>query len=349
MKNLIIVLFCVLVGCNNEQNELTPPLGGDSDIAINFTSNKETRASIKETFEDGDEIGLFGYQQISADDIISPFSPIMFDDETLYANEVEEGIIFTYDALKFFPNSGGCRFFAYSPSCNESNCISVTSDTSDGYPAIKYLSTTNIAEQVDLIIASTGYRDLNDPNVLLEFKHALAKVAVGVAYVGNPQEVKILSLSIDNIGSSAWGKWISNGFEWELPSAPMEYVIGGDNLIDDAINQYDSQTMEYTKVTKDSGELLVIPQTLSSNNIVTISYSINGATKSNIVYTPTSEIRLNGGDNIQINLNLNIAAGSLSVANFDIITSDTSFGTNTNSDIIGSSFWDRVNTTTGFD
>ena len=195
-------------------------------------------------------------------------------------------------SAEYWPLSGSLNFVAYSParavSPNSSNIITITSS---GVTAEDYTIQTADQMTTDFCYASATVADCtNHPeSVPLTFSHALSQVVIRAkaanyyTTASNTVSLAIASLSLSGIYSVAdfsagiWSNWESE----------YSYTISSTSTALTYNQNLQPETVEL-------GSYLLLPQTLSANAALSLSYSI---TQSNLG-TLTNPVVLNLGNAI---------------------------------------------------
>ena len=133
----------------------------------------------------------------------------------------------TYSPVKYWPNNTNDRikFFAYAP--YNANGITLSGNTSTGYPTIEYKASTDITNQPDLMVAQLGPLSKGSA-VDFDFKHVLAKVQ----FSGDGTK-EIKSIKIKNIKSKETLKFdgsTKEGYSWTNQGTPSDITSTNDYL-----------------------------------------------------------------------------------------------------------------------
>lgn len=168
------------------------------------------------------------------------------------------------DAGKKWPDySKVLKFFAYSPWNQGSNShgITLSASTKADAPTLTYAVPTNVADQQDLMTAESGETNYNATGTTaLEFKHALAAIRFKMGQM--PTGITVTKLSLSNI--------ICNG---SMTLGGSMTATSGTTTFSINVNFDTDNPTEY--ITTDQQVLLMVPQTLSSSNVLTMEYYLN--------------------------------------------------------------------------
>lgn len=174
-------------------------------------------------------------------------------------------------------------FFAYAPYAMTQNGLVVQGSSSTaGIPSISYTTPSNVVVQPDLMLAVPRYNLRPSTSMVsLQMKHALA--CIGFQVQGNGEQIK--SLSISGIYASGTVSLSGDNVVWSnlaLPGTTVNYPA----LInfDSGKNYFTAQSTMSTNLVAGNGYLMLIPQTLTSNTKLKLTFTDN----------TTREINLNG-------------------------------------------------------
>ena len=164
-----------------------------------------------------------------------------------FVSRPNESSAWTYSPVKYWPNNTEDRikFFAYAPHTSETNCITLSGNTSTGYPTIEYEASTDITAQPDLMVAQLGPLSKGSA-VDFDFKHVLAKVQ----FSGDGTK-EIQSIEIKDIISKETLKFngsTEEGYSWTNQGTPSDFTA--------------------SNITSTNDYLFMIPQDASGKKVV---------------------------------------------------------------------------------
>ena len=269
MRNWLctLILFALAVGCTN--SDTLPDEARNDDGAITFrTDETRMRGAIKETFGNGDNMGVFAFYLPKGTPSIDALAP-----NFMYNQEVTcDGSSWSYSPLKYWPNNEGdaIKFFAYAPfgkgeyTSNEEldanpdgNGITVTKNNDTGIPKLTYTVPSKCSNQPDLMVAVPveSSKQKSDASVLFSFKHALT--CVGFKVAGNGETINKIAVA----GVLVSGELSIDGenLSWKLNGSPSssEYQAGIKSSLTTSTTTTDALDAD--------GYLMMIPQTLDSD------------------------------------------------------------------------------------
>lgn len=245
-----------------------------SAIAFSPVASKATKAIISgATYPEGESFAVSAYYNGSS----AYFQNLVATKGTTYWETA---------STEYWPLSGTLEFLAYSPS--SASGINITSS---GISATDYTIQSAAAMQTDLCFAGATVTNCasHPESVPLTFSHALSQVVIRAKAAdyyttdSNTVSLALTSLSLSGIYSVAdfsAGSW-SN---WE---SEYSYTISSTST---ALTYNQNRQPE----TVELGSYLLLPQTLSANAALSLSYSI---TQSNLG-TLTNPVVLNLGNSI---------------------------------------------------
>lgn len=308
-KQITIVLFIAIwaiasTGCSADINEAITDIPNESGaVLFDACSNEmQTRgASMDMAMLKTEHFGVLAYHtQGTWNDAAANATPnFMYNQRVAYNSTAPS---WTYAPIKYWPNNSTDKvsFFAYAPyedapTTGTNKGIKLSTNTTTGAPIIDFTVNTTVADQVDLVYASS--KDKSKGQVDLQFKHALARIVFSAKknfdYGNTKIEIKSVSIKGKFYPSAKFkfnnstndGSWIDHGTP---ASEGFTYAL---TLNDNA----KELTTTLQQITDDSQSLILIPQNFEGDNKITIEttyISITNGTSSSDK-TVTEEINLN--------------------------------------------------------
>ena len=233
-----------------------------------------------------------------------------------------------YTPLKYWPEDtdGKLSFFALTPIPSTSNGITApAADYAGGYPRISVTPPLAAWEQEDFCVASAVDRTIDDGAVSFTFAHALTKVTFAVKYSGGTlsagRTLFISQIALRNVGSQGTLTFAEQptGFTWNIGSGTADYSIDRSNggLIVDPLA---TSMQNYSSV---AGTLLLLPQTLPANAVVTVAATLmeNGYPVTiSVMEVETGGMTWPAGKGVNYNLDIDISA--LTITNYQVEITD---------------------------
>jgi len=212
---------------------------------------------------------------------------------------------FQYYPSKYWPTEGTdlVKFFAYYP--YNGNGIALSPPTTAGYPDITYVPSTTVSDQVDLMYASPSAvnNQSNGSAVGLSFSHALTRIAFSVE-CSSSNVIKVQSIALTGIKSK--GTFSYNPYVlWTLSSLSTDTTTYKVSTSDGALIPEASQTLNtsnYQNITSYSGNLLLLPQSLTSANWLVVKYTVDGVAMVSNLNLPSTKWMMGQNINYQLNL-----------------------------------------------
>jgi hypothetical protein len=218
----------------------------------NIKAIPDTRSTIVEASSFYNSFGVSAYS----------FSDSWNDSNTpnlMYNKEMTTNGDFYVSEADYWPNSGKVRFYAYAP--YENTHVRMYSHSSDaGAPKLSYTVPSNVAEQQDLLVASSSDVDAPQENPYsLTFNHVLTavKFAVGDMKAGTIQKITISGVYGSGIYDFNTGAWATSG-------STSSYSVNP-NFVTDG-------TSQNIIVTDNELTMLMMPQTLGPNAQIAVTY-----------------------------------------------------------------------------
>lgn len=294
MKKILFAAVAALafVGCT--QNEEIDNLGSKAEVNFKTIVSKTTRVAPMVT----DNFATFKVNAYNTEAVdmatTTSLAKSFMSDVTATNNTGTWGI----DKGPFYwPMSDKIQFFAYSPATNVTGYAAAT-----GYPSFNYKIQT-VDKQEDLLVAklenatktSNGTTGVN-----LAFAHVLtqvnfsAELEAGATY----KVTKIDILGVNDEGTFTYGAANATG-AWSATTGNASYQYAGNYNATATDNVVNFSTVD--------NALMVLPQTLSADAKIAITYSVvkGGST----TFAGTKEVSLSGqkwemGKNLRYTLKL---------------------------------------------
>ncbi len=172
-------------------------------------------------------------------------------------NVTKNGAKWETDKIILWPAEGTkTEFYGYSPADKATYSV-----TASKMPSLSFTAKTDIAEQTDLLVGTSGEvvapEKLTPKAVGMTFKHALSKISVK-AMVSNDQKAYISSIELGNLGSAANYTYTQTAGAWAAATTPINFPI----KLNGSANNLVATTA--TDLTATDGAALVIPQTTTA-------------------------------------------------------------------------------------
>ena len=300
-KSLFYVALGAMVLTSCAQDEV---LDTQKDaVQFSVVADKASRGEVTTT----DNIDNFMVKAFNVD--ANGFNTSVFMDNMEVYRTKTEGTWsdWTYNSTKFWPNKGAINFYSYSPAdlndksfatVNIENTVGSNGSTSNlGAQTIEYTVPAVCADQIDVLYALNTNMTKANPNVGVNFRHALSQVVfhaknikedliveiegVRVVYVKNSgtftwpavatttQTALDANGDVDDIGSDtegeSWGTWAVVNDPTHAFAADM---LNASATLDGVVAKTLSKT---------TSPLLLMPQTLAPATIVDNKMNFDGA------------------------------------------------------------------------
>lgn len=317
MKRYFVIFMVIagLLSCDRDQLAEDESMGGSYSKQIISISPKiegedgdlSSRGTPIANEQQMTDIGVFCAYTGSSDWTTAATPDKMFNNR-LVRNSISGKWEYSGPPVGWNAVTGNDRysFFAYAPYTTAQNGIAVQGNSSTtGIPSITYTIPSDVTIQPDLMLAVPRYNLRPSTSmVALQMKHALT--CVGFQIKGSGEQIK--SVSISGIYASGSAKLSGDNVVWSnltLSGASVNYSA----LInfDAGKNYFTAQPTMSTNLIAGNGYLMMIPQTLTSNTKLKLTFSDNstreislnnqtwGAGKKvtyNIIVTPNGIITL---------------------------------------------------------
>jgi hypothetical protein len=288
-------------------HEMNVPLNGDTSTSSPVAS---TRGSV--VGDTGAPVGSFGVlgYVLPNGTWSSSLTPSFLYDTQVTRQGTNSNYTYRYSPYKYWPNntSNLVKFFAYYP--YGGNGISLSSSTATGYPSLTYAPSTTVSDQVDLMYASSSAcnNKSTDNAVSLSFNHALTRISFSVesnsSYVFTVQSISLTG--IKSKGTLSYDPSVASS-PWTLSSLSTDTTTYTASTSDDTLLPETSQSLSssaYQNVTSYTGNLLLLPQSVTSANKLVVRYMVNGASTVSTIALPSATWTMGQSLNYQVKLGL---------------------------------------------
>lgn len=270
-------------------------------FGIRDTANEQITRGKDVTLDDISKVGIYGYYTAnerwtwSADNKPDGLKPNYFCNESLLKSGASGSYSWNYEGQpRFWPpdTRNKVSFFTYSPYVEtidkDGNLINLTGKTVIPYPAVasetglpvlKYTQPASIANHIDILRASNidmtkdgadGISGNTDDGIVpIVMEHALTQITFSAQYA-NPEDVNNYTVTVNSIALSdvfnTGTLRLDNG-QWLLDesTAKTSLTIEGSSLAGEVIND---GIKVYPLLNSDLGALMMIPQPLTTSNLV---------------------------------------------------------------------------------
>lgn len=258
MKKILLMALAAatMVGCS--QNEEIENAAKSKEIKFGTVVNNTTRAAItNDAALQG--TGFIVYAYNTGANTAGAVESIL-DNVFMNALSVTYSGGWSYTGNYYWPLTDNVQFFAYAKD------VAATDYLATGlYPTIKYTVAATAAAQKDFVVASALDKTKTDVAVGLPFTHALtqvnfsAKGSAGFTY-------KITSVGLEGVfGAGTYNfkdaTWATDG---EVTNYTYPIAAGGADVSGEAVEKLD-QT---------DGALMLIPQAMTAESKIVISYEV---------------------------------------------------------------------------
>ena len=267
---------------------------------IRFAGSVSTKASIT-TLASLDKIGVFGYYtgterwEWSAANIPGNLKPDYFLNEPVE----KSGSTWGYDAdyPRYWPSDARNKvsFFAYAPydgtGPEDISSVglypAVIAET--GTPKLTYTVPADVTGQIDLLQGACLDRDKNDNGgtVLFNMNHALTKISfsamLGTSLSGSNNTIEIKEITIDGV-YNAGALDLATG-KWTLNATTDNFTLGTGHLKNALFDSKVASDYDSRLVIEDDCYLMMMPQQMTKNSILSVTFEINTVNTSSATRT----------------------------------------------------------------
>ena len=278
---------------------------------IRFSGTVFTKASVTDQ-SNLNKIGVFGYYtgmerwEWSAANIPGNLKPDYFLNEPVTKN----GSLWSYDAdfPRYWPadTRNKVSFFAYAPydgtGPEDISFVelypAVIAET--GVPMLAYAVPVDVFDQVDLLWGACLDRDKNDNGgtVIFDMNHALTKISFSAHMssdlLGSDNTIEITEITISGVYNDGVLN-LTNG-QWTLEPTTGNFTLGGSHLentlfdskfIGDPMDGNVRNDYKSRPVIKDDCYLMMLPQQMTNNSILSITLDITTVSIAAVTRTET--------------------------------------------------------------
>jgi putative uncharacterized protein (fragment) len=285
MKKILLAAVAALaiVGCT--QNEEIENVGNKAEINFGTIVSKTTRAAVTDnTALQGTGFTVYAYNTEKA----------ITDTDTKLGSAFMDGVEVTYPSDSwvvtggpyYWPYSGKVQFFAYATDAAVKN---YKVEVGAKYPTLEYTIAAEASAQKDFVVAKSTDESKPNTNVSvdLQFTHALTQVNFSAKGSNDNLKYTISSISIEGLANTGTYSFANN--TWAVTGTAGTYVYPT------AGNASVSGTT-VTTLDQSKGALMLMPQTMTANSKIKISYNVYNADDVQIDAVTDAEIALNGKD-----------------------------------------------------
>jgi hypothetical protein len=257
---IVLSLAATLVwGCNSERVDR----GEAGDAGISFSTRLSTRGTVVAdaaglATAGGFDVWAFGHTGAWSASAAAGKTAIM---DALPVTSTDGGTTWSYGEPQEWP-SGNVSFFAYAPS----ESATVTTKEADGTPKISYTVAGDVADQLDLFIASP-VKDQNsmmypseESKVNIVFKHALSRISFSglLTDADDSRTITVKEITLNNLYSAGTTP-LTDPAVWTLSgSATTDYTVS----VESGTLLGTTFTDEGVSLTGDDDYLFLMPQTV---------------------------------------------------------------------------------------
>lgn len=284
MKKILLTAVAALaiVGCT--QNEEIEKVGEKAEINFGTIVSKTTRAAVTDdTALQGTGFTVYAYNT----------EQVITDADTKLGSAFMSGVEVTHSESwavtggpYYWPYSGKVQFFAYATDAAVKN-YKVAANAK--YPTLEYTIAAEASAQKDFVVAKSMDESKPKTNVSvnLQFTHALTQVNFSAKGSNDNLKYTISSISIEGLANTGTYSFADN--TWAVTGTAGTYVYP----------TAENASVSGTKVTtldQSKGALMLMPQAMTANSKIKISYNVYNADNVQIDAVTDAEIALNGKD-----------------------------------------------------
>ena len=304
---LLWCVFCCFVllfaSCSKDSIEEI-----ETGVPIRFSGTVSTKASVIDQ-SNLNMIGVFGYYTgtESWEEVASAMPgglPNYFLNEPVAKN----GSIWSYDEdyPRYWPadTRNKISFFAYAPYEGDSGFslleLYPTNATEDGEPRLTYSVPGNALDQLDLLWGASidKTKDNDGGTVIFDMNHALTKISFSALMssdlLGSDNTIEITEITIAGVYNDG-ELFLSNG-QWTLEPTTGNFTLDGSHLentlfdskfIGDPMDGNVRNDYKSRPVIKDDCYLMMLPQQMTNNSILSITLDITTVSIAAVTRTET--------------------------------------------------------------
>lgn len=263
--SILIFLFALTACQETEMDNFTPFPEGSVGFRVHTL---QTRGIPIMQLSEVTEFKVLGYQYTGNWNDVSASNPISMFMEHVSVSQSPGGA-WSYSPLRYWPINSNITFFGYAPEASANATpnqygLSVTTPVDGTAPVITYTVPTTVESQPDLMISTAQNYDLNKSSngtggVNMLLTHALT--CIGFKATGEGERVIGIKVSgVVGTGSLELGL---SSVRWDIDPGATNYEFEA-GLNDEPLDGNPSSLLS------DDGYLMMIPQTLTNNALVTI-------------------------------------------------------------------------------
>ena len=281
-------------GCSRESVERTDGPATDGRIGFS-TPDLATRGTAITTIQqlayDGFYVWAYVHTGAWTGTAAAAKTPLLTEE---HVTSTDNGNTWTYQNTAEWPdNSDYVSFFSYAPAGAVTEPLSYDSH---GTPVIEFTVDDQVADQIDLFIASDlsnqkGYEyTLNDDKVGLHFKHALSQIKFSASYASEKMtptlpgevapKVKLTNLVLKNVYNSGTVP-MTSPIVWTPTGTTTDYDF---SIEDDTLEDIELDGEQRNVIPADLGSLFLIPQPVVGRTVgdmeIEVTFDIDGGTLS---------------------------------------------------------------------
>lgn len=264
MKKILLAVTAALAITGCSQNEEFDNAAQNAEIGFSTIVSKTTRAGITK-IDELQKSGFTVYAYNTGENVAGVAeatltNPIFPADGLGVTFSAENK--WTYTGTYYWPLKDKVQFFAYATDA------SVTGYEVTGlYPTFKYTIAAAAADQKDFVVAKALDQTKPEGELGLKFTHALTQVNFSVVGADN-KTYKISSVSIKGVAASGVysfkdDKWTPTADE---TTGTYTYPIATDASV--------SSSTDAVKLDQSNGALMLMPQAMTENAKILISYTV---------------------------------------------------------------------------
>lgn len=263
MKKILLAVTAALAITGCSQNEEFDNAAQNAEIGFSTIVSKTTRAGITKIDElkkSGFTVYAYNTGENVAGAIDAKLTNSIFPIDGLGVTSVENK--WTYTGTYYWPLKDKVQFFAYATDASATEY-----DATGLYPTFKYTITAAAADQKDFVVAKALDQTKPEGDLVLKFTHALTQVNFSVIGADD-KTYDISSISIQGVAASGVysfkdDKWTPTAGE---TTGTYTYPIAADASVTGSANA--------VNLDQSNGALMLMPQAMTDNAKILISYSV---------------------------------------------------------------------------
>lgn len=307
MKKILLAAVAALaiVGCT--QNEEIENVGNKAEINFGTIVSKTTRAAVT-TIDSLQKSGFTVYAYNTGETKMNGVvakglgTPFMDGAVATYTTKWELA-----GGPYYWPFNGYVQFFAYATDASATYKL----NDSDIYPTITYTINNDASKQKDFVVAQLYNQEKTESAVQLPFLHALTQVNFSAKGSNVDLKYTISSISIEGVANT--GIYSFANSTWNATGTAGTYVYP--TAKDAPVSGTTIATLDQPK-----GALMLMPQTMTADSKIKISYNVYNADDVQIDAVTDAEISLNNkaaweaGKKVRYTLTLSSEGATISFA-----------------------------------